>query len=554
MAAIWGLVDFKNKYKQFSFKELIENEYKNLKVDKINYIKRENVHTGCALQFITKESENENLPRVQEDIIITSNSTIYNRKELSNELNIDENELDSEFIFKGYKKWGEVFQQNLVGDFVFAIIDKNYIQLTRDHVGKEVVYYYFKEDIFIFSTLISTIVESLKLLGIKSEINEPWIDIFLSIDGMVNEKEVSETQIKDIFILPPATNLTIKDGKMELKKYWFPENIKELKLKNEEEYFNRFRELFKECVECRVRTIGKVGVLISGGLDSTSVAAMAASTLKELYGYNFSPNPKYKMDYPKYVVVNEMEYVDKIVERYTNLKVKSTHLEGFNSIKNAKELIKIIEGPYKIIENLYWMVELIRISKNDGCKVMLSGQYGNCTISFGEFQLVAKSLMKRHPIRFNKELTAYCKKYKWKRYKFYLKYFKEKFTTIEELRRNIISPVGLSHIGVIENKVKLATGVALRDPTRDKRIIEFCLSLPLDIFLKNGVDRRLVREGLKEYIPDEVRMNSFKKGLQSADWAFRIYEDKDNFNLTEKELRKFIIEEIFNYWRAEWKS
>ena len=79
-----------------------------------------------------------------------------------------------------------------------------------------------------------------------------------------------------------------------------------------------------------------------------------------------------------------------------------------------------------------------------------------------------------------------------------------------------------SHVGEIETKLSLKYGVIKRDPTRDKRVIEFCLSLPTEMFVDGGMERALVRKSMKGILPEKIRLNSSVRGKQSADWIYRI--------------------------------
>lgn len=83
-------------------------------------------------------------------------------------------------------------------------------------------------------------------------------------------------------------------------------------------------------------------------------------------------------------------------------------------------------------------------------------------------------------------------------------------------------PLSLRQIGEVATKHSLATGVLLRDPTKDKRVIEFCMSLPASQFCKDGQERRLVSEYMRHLMPPHILSQSQKKGRQSADYAFRI--------------------------------
>lgn len=72
--------------------------------------------------------------------------------------------------------------------------------------------------------------------------------------------------------------------------------------------------------------------------------------------------------------------------------------------------------------------------------------------------------------------------------------------------------------------MSLVTGVLERDPTRDKRVIEFCIHLPVEQFCKNGTDRRLIKVYLKDIMPPHV-FHFHKRGKQSADLVYRMGTD-----------------------------
>ena len=81
----------------------------------------------------------------------------------------------------------------------------------------------------------------------------------------------------------------------------------------------------------------------------------------------------------------------------------------------------------------------------------------------------------------------------------------------------------LAQIGIMETKSSLASGVLVKDPTRDKRMIEFCLSLPPEQFVKEGNQRRLVSVYMRGYVPERILDDSMRhKGMQSADMIFRL--------------------------------
>ena len=110
----------------------------------------------------------------------------------------------------------------------------------------------------------------------------------------MHNSEATETIYKEIYQLEPAHYMVITKNNIVKNKYWNPlKDVKPLKLKNHDEYVKRFLEIFEEAVKCRLRTVGQVGIMVSGGLDSGSIAAIASKELKKeekvLNGYSFLP-------------------------------------------------------------------------------------------------------------------------------------------------------------------------------------------------------------------------------------------------------------------------
>jgi asparagine synthase (glutamine-hydrolysing) len=91
-----------------------------------------------------------------------------------------------------------------------------------------------------------------------------------------------------------------------------------------------------------------------------------------------------------------------------------------------------------------------------------------------------------------------------------------------EYREQVLRPYCFSHQGVIATKLSLANNIAVRDPTMDKRLIEFSFSLPEDQWIRNGASRFLLRRAMRGLLPDKVRLEESVSGLQSADWLQRL--------------------------------
>lgn len=582
MSAIWGIINLNgNEVNENLGIDMLE-PFKNYKIDDYKYIKNENIFMGCGIQYITPESVDEIIPfhDKEDGLLITADAIIDNREELlyllgKHDYDVDDF-TDSEYILMSYKKWQEGCLNFLVGTFAFVIWDKKKEELfcVRDHVGNRSLYYYQDGNTVGFSTIIKPL---LVVNEIKEKLNERWLINFLALDSLFNKSDIWETPYKDIYSIPPGYYVKFSKQGKNVVKYWNPlESVKQLKLSSDEEYIERFNTLFKEAISCRMRTLGEVGLKISGGLDSGSIACVAAELLKdsnrELKGYNVIPMKKFKANLPKWYVADEREYIKEITNKYKNINVTSTACEGKNSLTGMEELVDILEQPYRIVENLYWGIELIDLAIKDGCKTIMTGQSGNTTISFGDFQTTIMTYIKKGRFtELNKEINAYSdmcstkpniirkriikqliphrikriiKKEKNNREikslvlnmdllnKHYNKCIFNKINRsnvdVKLARKYLLDESKFSNLGIIETKISLAKGIAYRDPTRDKRIIEFCLSLPVNQFFKDGKDRNLIRRAMKGIVPDKIRLNYYKRGFQSVDWLKRLEPEYDN--------------------------
>jgi len=186
---------------------------------------------------------------------------------------------DPELILHAYAVWEEDCLTHLLGDFAFILWDDNQQSLfcVRDPVG--VVPFYYTQ---VGSTLlIGNTLQALRLHpGVSSEYNELAIANFLLFPA---HTEFEETYFQAIHRLPPAHTLAWRSGQVDFqitRYYSLPEPNVCLVYKDPREYIERFLERFKHAVADRM-VAPTIGVTMSGGMDSTSVAAIAQHLIKE---------------------------------------------------------------------------------------------------------------------------------------------------------------------------------------------------------------------------------------------------------------------------------
>lgn len=567
MSAIWGAIDLKGNSINKDVCEQMRRAFDRCVIDRYEEYFDEDVYMGCGIQYFTPEARVEKMPIHKRNIYYTADVVLDNRETLCKRLGISlqQNKMmaDGEILYQYHEKYGKNGLNDPLGAYTYIWYDKSQrkIELVLDAVGNRCVYYRLVGDVFYFSSLLEPLTQ---VTG--TELNDRWLVDFLAMDHLYMINETEETPYKDIYRIAPAQYISVQEGKIEKEIYWKPyENLKEYRYHSDNEYKEQFRTLWKEAVESTMRTDTETSILLSGGLDSTAVTSIAAPYLKKqgkkLYSYTSVPMQGYLADNSGYYIEDETEDVEKTAKFYGNIETSYIDLDGRNPWELATEEMKEIEMPYKSIQNFLWIADAMRKAYQKGSRMMLTGSYGNTTISYTVLNVYMNTLFQNGRfISLLKEVNSFSKTMKfsrkyalktiWKESKAVYKedkrpynksYVKkpladifraderaynigrmalEKSKNYDKHRENFTFSLALRQIGEIETKHSLSTGVLLRDPTKDKRIIEFCIHLPMEQFCKNGVDRRLVKVYLKDIMPQHVlRYN--KQGKQSADLHYR---------------------------------
>jgi asparagine synthase (glutamine-hydrolysing) len=236
-----------------------------------------NISLGhCRLKIIDlSENGSQPMPDSDEKIWLVFNGEIYNFKDIKSELeNLGykfKSDSDTEAIIYAYKEWGFDCINHFNGMWAFAIYDKdkNKIFLSRDRLGKKPVYYYHKDNKFIFSSEI----KPLFVHDIEKVLNKKAVSSFLSYRYVLG----NETMFENIFKLLPAHNLVFdtNEGKIErIWEYWDLGN--ENKEMHEENAKKEIDALLRDSVKLRQMSDVSIGSINSGGLDSSLVSGIMA--------------------------------------------------------------------------------------------------------------------------------------------------------------------------------------------------------------------------------------------------------------------------------------
>ena len=246
------------------------------------------VGLGHLMLQTTPESARERQPVTNPGatLCLTVDGRIDNRLELRQALDSagfpPRDDTDAELLLRAYECWGESCPNRLLGDFAFAIWDARKKQMfcARDYVGVKPFYYHRSAALFAFGSEIRSV---LALETVPRRLNESRVADFL-VEQLDREDEES-TFYQDVQRLPAGHSLTIGPGKFVLRDYWELKAPPVLKLGSLQEYGEAFREVFVEAVRCRLRSTHPVASTLSGGIDSSSVVCttreLLAAELKE---------------------------------------------------------------------------------------------------------------------------------------------------------------------------------------------------------------------------------------------------------------------------------
>lgn len=283
---------------------------------------------------------NQPMSDVKSKLSIVFNGTIYNYPSLREQLiklgHTFTSTGDTEVILKAYAEWGQASVERLVGMFAFAIWDENKQELflARDRLGIKPLYYAQTNKFFRFASN----TQSLLAAGdVNTEFDTAGLHHHLSLHAVV---PAPTTILKGLKKLPPAHTILINSsGESSVNRYWRLHANQIDNSKSESEWQHDIQAALTLAVERRLHIADvPVGVLLSGGLDSSLLVGLLANAgVKDIqtYSVGFEDQPEERG--------NEFEYSDAVVERFA-----TNHHKFY--VKNAEVLDRLPEAVDQMAE------------------------------------------------------------------------------------------------------------------------------------------------------------------------------------------------------------
>jgi len=523
------------------------------------------VHRRLAIIDLSDEGHQ---PMTNEDgtLWLVFDGEIYNYRELMEELiacgHRFQSGASSEVVLHAYEEWGSGCLQRFNGMWAFALWDsrKGELFCARDRLGIKPLYYAQTSNSFLFAS-------EIKALRAHPEVgrhpDDEMVAIFLAW-GLADHTD--RTMFEGVFQLLPAHYMIIRKGKIaEQVAFWKitfnPAMESEPDL--DEHLASEFLELLKDAVCLHLRSDVPVGTCLSGGLDSSTLAALINRTPHQNYrGKESSLQDTFSACFED-KQFDESPYIDNVVE---SLGVRSHRVyPDTGSIwTDLDHLLYINDEPFAAL-TLYSQYCVMR-EAHQKVKVVLDGQgadellagyiaYQFCHIRglVREFRILWAVRELFGLFRHHRDFLSYgiTQSLVRKSRRSHLRSEKINFpryrgTLCDALETDLLS-ANLPYLLHWEDRASMAFSIEARVPYLDYRIVEFLASLPADQRIRNGVTKYILRKAIKGIVPDMIRCRMDKKGFATPE---EVWMQGD---MSEKVLEILSSETFRNrpYWDAD---
>lgn len=470
-------------------------------------------------------SDEANQPFEDDEFVLAFNGEIYNYPELRKKFGFKtKTSSDTEILFNILKKFRNDISEGinlLNGMFAFVFYDKKNkkIILGRDRLGIKPLNYFIKENNIFFASEIKAMKPFRGSFGVN---HKAVVNFLVNRTTDYNK----ETFFDGIYQIKPGFFIEVEISRGKLKvgeiKYWDAINIKPNDNFSESEAINKFKNLFFDAISLRFRADVPVSVLLSGGLDSSAIASVAAvlNPNKEIAAIS----AVYEGD-----LMDEKKFAVKVVEKYKNLKPIWVEIREDDFFKSLEKTIYHEEMPLADGSMVSHFILMEKIKKNK-IKVVLTGQGGD-EIMGGYIHTFLPAYMADKIRKFKFQggdlrdffhaLPYFFKNFirilfvfkndgkffKKKEFLFlvdkFYKHFQEK-TILNSYLINSLKYWSLPGFLHYEDRNSMAFSIEARSPFLDYRLVEFMVSLSNDYKIRDGISKRLLRESLKDILPKEI--------------------------------------------------
>jgi len=527
------------------------------------------VALGRSLFALLPEDRYDRGPIVGGDgrFVLVADVRLDNRDELAKALAIAPDEAlrmpDAAFVMRAWEAWAERSFARLYGDFAFALWDnaEHRLFLVRDPLGGRPLHYHQGNSFLAFSSMPKGLHA---LPDIPYAPDEEHTAEFLAL--------LPETGAATFFegisrVEPGHASLFTTSGHVA-RRYWAPAADMVGTWRGSDPV-EAMREHLDRSVRVRLRGCdGRVAAHLSGGLDSSAVASTAARLLApsggEVVAFTSVPREGFDGALPPGRIGDEGPLASATAALYPNMRHRLIRTQG-SVLDGWERNFHLLERPVFNSFNQQWHDQINAAAQREGMSVVLTGALGNATLSYNGMERLpelaaggrywtlareARALVRAGALSWRSAIVHafghHVPDQVWKFADRARGRAEEGFADHSSIHPERIRTLALSRKarerGLIRSQCGLkgsvevrlwnllrydlgnyqkaglgGWGVDLRDPTTDRRLIEFCLSLPTETFLANGELRLLAKQALADRLPPAV-IDEPRRGYQAADW------------------------------------
>jgi asparagine synthase (glutamine-hydrolysing) len=487
---------------------------------------------------------------------IVHNGEIYNYRELRSNLGSKgysfSSRSDTETILAAYDHYGSDCLHYFDGMFAFAIWDEKEKKLfmARDRFGEKPVFFYRDAMRFLFASEM----KSLWAAGVKKEMNKRMVFNFITLGYTQNPGNGAETFYNGIFKLPARSVLTYNalTREMETSPYWGIQ-IEHTSPSNDEAVIRQFTSLLSASVNRRLRSDVPLGTSLSGGLDSSSVAAtiLGLGDFSQRLSSFSAVFPGFEKDESPFIrlVTNHFP-----VDNYT----VTPGADGL--IRDFKKIIYHQEEPF-LSSGIFAQFKVFELAAAHNVKVLLDGQGADELLAgyHKYYHWYWQELYRSDKKAFALELEAarqsgVDERWSWRNklaanLPVYAGLFLKKRRTAQQRRNKDLAGDFIQHFGVsyydiphidklsgvlyyntfmngmeellrYADRNSMANGVEVRLPFLDHELVEFLFSLPSHFKIRDGWTKWLLRVSMDGVLPQEIVWRKDKTGYETPQRAW----------------------------------
>lgn len=512
--------------------------------DASDYHLHEGVCLGHNRLSIIDLSSSGNQPMHFKTLTMVFNGEVYNYLEIRADLeklgHVFQSQSDSEVILHAYAQWGAQCADRFMGMWALVIWDHRTREafISRDRFGIKPLYYMLHSETLYVASEIKALK---KVPGFDADLNMGQVMRGLQMGWTGYE---SETYYNRVAALPAACHATFSGGKLRVVPFWKLQQNEQVSV-HYAERCERFRALFLDSVKLHMRSDVEVGSCLSGGLDSSAIVSAIAHERLHKQVKTFS------IFYTGSGAVDERPWISHVLAAYPAVK-PFMHEPGDEALEEAFAATQFhLDAPLPGSSPVSQYF-VMKIAAAEGVRVVLDGQgsdeyLGGYRHSF--YRLIGGYFARMKPLRalhewrsygaysgsgasaqrnmlmksvlaaFSNESSLYRTAYHHyhplladnRRVPF--GWEEESATRLNAFLYQLLFRTSLPTLLQFEDRNSMAWSIESRVPFLDHRLVEFAYNCPDEDKIKDGVTKRILRDGLAGILPDEIRNRRDKKGF-----------------------------------------